>query len=359
MTGTGAPAGGTPSAADLLAGPRGRRLCWEAVGWLAEVQTGRNPMWRAWWDVGAALAVLRGVLAGPGLAGLAAAGDIDLLVPLARSVDAARYWQDPDDTDRVLAHPEVVDALQPVADALAVARAAAWWPAGMAPGAQAVVVPGTMLRPAPPHLAGAPTVLRRWSEEATSSRGGLWWSAPIWAPAVDEAARLGSPLPQLACTTRRLAQLGATGMLLCEDRDRGPDAWCWPVDVPAAAPSVEIAGPADWLALVDRHPLDVTASRASSWAEATGIDCRWLVPDWSQLAAEVAGVHMTVAGYLAVSGRALGIEPGVATLVAGWSPDETHWLRDVVAVAGEPTRWVTGSPGSAERWRLAGDDGKP
>jgi hypothetical protein len=51
------------------------------------------------------------------------------------------------------------------------------------------------------------------------------------------------------------------------------------------------------------------------------------------------GVHLTVGGYLACSGLALAAGGGY-TMLAGWIPDATIWLRDIppgTAASGDGT----------------------
>lgn len=61
-------------------------------------------------------------------------------------------------------------------------------------------------------------------------------------------------------------------------------------------------------------------------------------------------MHLSVLGYLALSGRLLAtsvpgqqhddLEPGPSrTLLAGWSPGQTYWLTDVLEPAGAALRW--------------------
>jgi hypothetical protein len=46
-----------------------------------------------------------------------------------------------------------------------------------------------------------------------------------------------------------------------------------------------------------------------------------------------------VRGYLMTAGRALEVDDGRATVLAGWDPDATFWLNDVLRLAGPPTYW--------------------
>src|SRR5260221_3917213 len=53
---------------------------------------------------------------------------IELLATVSASVDAAMYWQEPDDEALALASQAVREALLPVARAVTAAPAAQWWP---------------------------------------------------------------------------------------------------------------------------------------------------------------------------------------------------------------------------------------
>src|SRR5437588_13075953 len=99
----------------LLAGPRGRRLCWELLthtaGWRWE-----EPLESA----GAArLAEAVGVaVARSDVGALAIAREPASFFPMLADVVAwAMYWQEPDDRDRRLADPRVSEQLTPAAEA--------------------------------------------------------------------------------------------------------------------------------------------------------------------------------------------------------------------------------------------------
>ena len=119
-----------PDTEDLLAGPRGRRLCWSLV------DPGDHPGWDRVQDAAGAgdLTGLSGELAAcvaqTDLASIAAETDeTELLAAVGASVDAAMYWQEPDGEDLALASQAVREALLPVARAVTAAPAARWWPA--------------------------------------------------------------------------------------------------------------------------------------------------------------------------------------------------------------------------------------
>ena len=168
---------GWPDSADeLLAGPRGRRLCWSLV----------NPRARdlvldgsCWLRVGrgesapaAGLATeLAAAVARTDLESIAAAtAEVALLVPLAESVDAAMYWQPQDAEDVALTAPEVADALMPVARAVSAAQAARWWSGEMAPGRQRFVqYLASDHDDDPPQLSGTAARLAHWRSDTVEA----------------------------------------------------------------------------------------------------------------------------------------------------------------------------------------------
>jgi hypothetical protein len=348
--------------ADLLAGPRGRRLCFE----LACPVVGRNvddpparPGWFDAWMRSAAVSQdqlrteLDAALAVAGLDRVAAERDpLRLLAPLARSVDEAMYWQQPDGIDYELASRLLAEALVPVAHAVSAAPAAGWWASPLDAASQRITEfrpeetgdrragpPEPAGAPEPPGLTGAKTRLAAWradtlaDEESAADRpadpaaawSGDWWSAPAAS--------------DLIATTRSLPGLGAVGLALVEDTRGLASAWCWLVRSQPDVRCYEIRGPADWIALTGRYPLPVSRSRRHDWWRVTGLAGDWLIPDYAAMAADYDAVHLTVGGYLTTAGRAL--QAGAArTMLAGWNPDETYWLADVLELAGVAAGWV-------------------
>lgn len=147
----------------LLAGPRGRRLCWSLAAGLSQHHQARiGPAWEQVISLdrlGVGPAELAGELAAAVArrdwpAVVAGMSEAELAGPLAESAGWAMYWQPPDGVDQALAYPEVAEALRPVADAVTGAPAAEWWPGGLDLGAQQYVQPAGNSR-------GRPGVVRR------------------------------------------------------------------------------------------------------------------------------------------------------------------------------------------------------
>jgi hypothetical protein len=286
-----------------------------------------------------------------------------LLDALVSSVDGARYWQPPDDADVLLADPEVAALLAPVAEAVAQAPGASWWTEGISWSDQHVVswprVDETVQQPS---VTGTRSGLLQWrtgtlaaDEEAARDRpidpaeepSGAWWSTPVVASVpVSARARPGVAADRAA----------PVGLLLVEDATLWETARSWRVDVPDSARVHEIDGPAAWVALVERFPLDVSSHRRGVWWQVSGRDDGWAIPDWVAVAEAFDAVHLTVDGYLSTAGRALPVEVGgrpTRTLLGGWDPDATWWLTDVLPPLGRPTDWRRRDDEPA-RWELGG-----
>jgi hypothetical protein len=331
----------------LLAAPRGRRLCWALVAASGLADQARiGPAWDRVLrfdrlDGGPAdlAGELAAVVAGRDWpAVVAGMSEVALAGPLAESVGWAMYWQPPDGVDRVLAYPEVAKELRPVAHAVTGAPAARWWSSGPDLGAQQYVdaVAGNRAGPA---LSGAAGQLAAWRaaetkhERSAAARpsdpaanySGYWWSAPC--------------LSGLVSTTRALPGLGALQLTAKEDWPGWSDVRCWPLRPRRAPRTFEITGPDDWVALVARYPLEVSKSRWHDWWRVSGLAGSWLIPDYAAAASHYDAIHLTVGGYLTTAGRALPVGEAGA-LLAGWDPDQTYWLADILDRAGPPVRWV-------------------
>lgn len=327
------------AAADLLSGPRGRRLCWSLLN------ADNYPGWDRVWE-GALAGNLAGLI--DELAASVALSDLDsiaaetnelaLLAALVQPVETAMYWQQPDDDDQALADQAVQEALLPVAHAVVAAPAAQWWPTRAARDRQQYVE-WLGEHDYSPALTGTPAELAAWRstimEDEQSARkrprdpsapwSGYWWSTPTPS--------------RLPATTRSISGIGAVGLALVEDGLGWREARCWPVKPRSGARIYEISGPDQWTNLVGHYPMDVSNSRRHDWWRATGWTGRWLIPDFTTVASDYEAVHVTVAGYLTTAGRALRVGDA-RTVLAGWDPDQTYWLADVLEESGPATNWT-------------------
>ncbi|WP_243790917.1 hypothetical protein [Saccharopolyspora gloriosae] len=312
-------------AEDLVSGPRGRRLCFAAVA---------GPHLPTTFGIDAArIADFFDELGDGDVDFLASWEESAFLDPLAESVDRARYWQEPDEVDRALALPDVRRALVPTARAIASAPAVQRWFEPIDLGRQ---FHAEFAHTGPPGTGRAAKALADWRtstvEDERRARNrpadpaapfsGFWWSSPTGEVVDSTCAPHG---------------MGPLGLCLVED-DFGPEeAWCRSVR-PTGAPRIfEITGPAAWSELAGRYPLEVSLSRRHDWWKVTGRAGRWVIPDWTAVAADYDAVHLTVAGYLTGAGRALPVGEACSVL-AGWNPGQTFWLTDVIVV-GPAVRW--------------------
>jgi hypothetical protein len=333
----------TFDADDLLVGPRGRHLLLDLAHRLDE------RMWRIWFDSARhpddperrrALATALQHVDVTGLRDRLTS--LDLVLPMDDTVSAAMGWQPPRDEDVVAADPAVIEALRPIAEAVAASSAVDWWSSPADPaGLRCTSRFGDGRQASDPKFTGAAEELISWrAKELDDDRrarrtrpddpaapwGGHWWSIPA-----------GADLPT---TTRPLPSIGSVKLLWEEDGFGQQEALIWEVE-PTRAPRIfEIDGPCAWIDLVRRYPLDVSWSRRQDWYRVTGRDGAWLIPDWEAVSHDWDAVHLSVLGYLATATRLLEVGDGSsATLLAGWDPDQSWWLTDILTVSAGPSRW--------------------
>ena len=270
-----------------------------------------------------------------------------LLAGLIAAVDSASYWAEPDGEDRGFASEAVREALWPVAEAVATAARAAgvcWW-SSPTDRDQQRYVQFLGRHPLPvPLLAGAAESVGAWLADTLGDSGssddllgdadapyggrygGRWWSSPVTS--------------RLPVTTRALPGLGAVRLVLGEGLLGWQSARCWPVVAENDIRVYEVSGPDQWAELVGRYRLDVTKSRSDDWGRATGWTGRCLIPDYAAVAVDWDAVHVPAVGYLAASGIAIPVGDGACTMLAGWDPDATWWLTDVLSsAADQPEDW--------------------
>lgn len=254
------------------------------------------------------------------------------LAELVSVVNAAVYWQEPDDDREHLARPEVVAALRPIADAVAAHPATAWWGESLDRSAQAHVRYWLRQWEAPLDPVDARPALRDWREQHVEierrgheNTGGQWWSDPAFSGA--------------AWTTPSRPGLGPLRLYCTEDSMGWDRARAHSVRVDERARVFEVAGPHDWARLVDAYPLEATNGKRGEWWRTTGRNGRWWIPDWPAVAEDYDAVHVTVTGYLATAGWAIPTAHG-ATVLAGWGPGHTCWLRpDRLEPTGVVEQW--------------------
>lgn len=313
----------------LLAGPRGRRLLLDLL--LDDRETWRPELESlSARDLAARLAPLP----------LPRLTEGSLIRALSVRVGQALYWQPQEPFETVLAAPPVVDALRHVAADVASSPLTDWWWSTMSSSQAQVTWADDDAPPAPVlgHPAAAlqdDVVLRTQMEDAASTTpfpdapaddaSGAWWSTPSRC---------------VPTSSRRLSDGSPVGLWCEEDGDGAVRAVVRGVHVPDDTHVLEIRSPEDWADLCRRHPLVVTRSVRHDWFCTTGRDGAWVMPDWAAVAADgVDGVHLPVASYLALAGRAIEVDDGVASVVAGWNPDETFWLSGLTPAGSDVVAW--------------------
>lgn len=124
----------------------------------------------------------------------------------------------------------------------------------------------------------------------------------------------------------------------------------WSVQANPSARIFEVRGPDDWAALVEAHPCETRTGRYEGWeingedrgrvadefdglpaqrAARSGVR-RFLEPDWTSVADEWDGVHLTWAGFLTTDGTATDLGAGEVTMLRGWGSERTVWLNPVL-----------------------------
>ncbi|WP_430591842.1 hypothetical protein [Humidisolicoccus flavus] len=256
---------------------------------------------------------------------------------LARSVDAAMYWQPQDGEDLLASTEEMRAALRRVARHVAASDAVAWWRSGVAVQSQWMIRwsgdpmkevardPLAELRDARARVIEAEsTAARKWLGRPRRNVSGEWWAHPGWA---------------MVSSTRDIIDASPVGLWSVEDSLGWEAAEAYPLDVPAGLRVFEVEGPEAWAALCARFPMVVTAQKQHDWSRVTGREGAWVVPDWSAVAEQYDGVHLQAAAYLSAAGTLIPVDDETASLIAGWNPDETYWFSAAVRPRAEPVRW--------------------
>ncbi|EGD53373.1 hypothetical protein [Gordonia neofelifaecis] len=261
--------------------------------------------------------------------------DADVLhAALQMSVDFAWYWQAPDGLVRLAALPQIVELLRPLAEAVAASPHCEWWSSACAVDDQHLIAYAEPTIEAAPigqslrvgrAVAMADEAEGRRENRAASDVSGFWWSTP-WAGHTTARRQNGRP----------------TGITLMEDCGGWEKVWIRRCPVPAEARILEICEPADWAGLCRDHPFEITHTVGPDWRRVTGSDGPWLMPDWVSVAENYDAVHVTIAGYLTTATQAIDVDDRHQTMMAGWMPDGTVWLNDVLATtAAEWEIWKT------------------
>jgi predicted nuclease of predicted toxin-antitoxin system len=239
------------------------------------------------------------------------------------------------------------------------------------------------LRPIAQALMAAPSTQRWWEDVRRHDQRVLWWEGThhLSGAAVEERVReemaeaaaqnegglergrrplddttlVGASwwsMPFALCTTGSfgdvpsIALVHFTSMFLPHGEHR---ADVLSMQISADARVLEVRSPLQWAELVRRFPRDVTGTHDGEWRQWGGVSGPWVLPAWDEVMEEWDGVHVTIGGYVASCGIALPVD-GAYTMLAGWIPDGTVWLRDVTVGERLLGRW-TGDPGRYRSWK--------
>lgn len=259
-----------------------------------------------------------------------------VLEALRHVIRAFGFWGNERDYDRLLA--AAADDLRAVADDLVASPATEWWWDDVARDDQRFAARVTDDGRGPPRgdqvseqVKKAAQRLRteesdarvrhRSPSDVPHNASGHWWSIPIpgfWT------SRAVSFVPALH--------------LVCAEETGGDRVLVWSLGMASGARVFEVRAPADWARLVEIAAVDVTMSRLADWRSWTGHEGPFYLPDWRVVAEHFDGVHVSVGGYLATRSVAVPVADGYS-LLAGWDPDTTLWLRDVIQTVERVGEW--------------------
>lgn len=276
--------------------------------------------------------------------------EIDLMRALTETVNRALYWQEPDTEDQLLAEPQIVAALRPLATAVAW-FAPEWWTDTMATGQQRMQDPttpsleyqemwqaGAGVRQWYAHAVGEETHAQTYIPDPQANYTGMWWSTPAHQ--------------SVPATTRVVDGLGPVSLWAREDTATPEYAVTYPISLIGPCRVLEISSAQDYVRLVENYPLRMTRSRFHDWYRVTGAVDEWYIPHWGLIAKDFEAVHLTTAAYLEIATRRIPVLDG-ATMMAGWSPDVTFWVGNCAVLGGAPEEWRHESAGSKEHWLAA------
>lgn len=263
--------------------------------------------------------------------------DAGLAAALRTTVDVARYWQEPDLEDRLAARPEIRDALRPLARQILAHAGSAWdrgrddrqwavrWSAREAGVALPSAAADALETWATCTRAAEDRARRELPRTPTARVSGEWWSIPL----------------------SLLSTSGSVDAALYLVEDSFGDEAATVIPVTGTERTLEIRGPVDWATLCREFPAEVTASRRHDWYRTTGRDGRWLIPDWQRVGERWDAVHLTTLGYLTAATRLIEIDGEYASVMGGWAPDSTLWLRDTAIEVGPEQQWTREHVGAA------------
>jgi len=326
----------------LLDGPRGRLLCFSILQKMLARQTEGTRLLQSEQDLYVDLkAELNNMRHADLLKMVTNLTQSELLLMIAATVSQAVYWQPPESIEKVLQRSEIILGMQPLAvlldNKIEVISTLLNGPNSKQyltrHSLKGVVDDGATIELAEIRKSDS------WSEwlanellaelaYSTSlgrrNRSGTWWSTPIGSGVMSSTGSVESvPI----------------GLYMVEDDFDWNSAETWSLSIEPDCRIFDVNCPIDWQELFSSSAIDVTNSRSDTWNEVVGTKEKWLIPNWKELAEHYDGIHLSLSGYLTLSGRTLSVGDH-KTLLAGWNPDETLWLNNKVHVEGLKTHWM-------------------
>ncbi|MGQ3382512.1 hypothetical protein [Glutamicibacter sp. TV12E] len=365
----------------LLHGQRGRRLLWEFAIASEGQKLGtfeEHPLLSAMFYASYSIESARGdgvVLLGGeqssvpevGPAGLARLLERNELVPvtetllqaaLARSVEAARYWQEPDGHDTLLGAPELTRGLERVALHISASSAAAQWASDMDERTQFHIEFEQQDPADVPQRTDRTAIatLLRWKEQLIIAEARAAAQTPVPVTAAHSGEWWSMPSQSLPSSTGVFANREPVGLSCVEDGFGWERASARILSVPPAAKVLEISTAEDWTQLCREQGIEVTSHKRHDWYRVTERDGAWKIPDWLAVARRYDGVHLSIAAYLALAGECLAVDEKYSTVIAGWDPDRTFWFTDALRFCEPAQEWTCLEANSEDsRWVSSGE----
>lgn len=224
------------------------------------------------------------------------------------------------------------EELRPVAELIAGLPEAAWWWDPVARDSQRWLAERNTGLPRGDRLSLG---LRRAAEKSVEQG---WWASELIDSDVPRTTRGDIPGAQaisLACPE---------GFEIFGDLKQ-----IWSIRIDRDARVYEVAGIEDWAALARNYPYHLPVGYGRDWVRWTGKQGTWVIPDWVAVSQDWDGVHVSLGGYLEAAYRAANAGGGF-TLLAGWNPDETLRLNDVVSSTD-----LLGDIGPGQHWAIMPD----
>lgn len=271
-----------------------------------------------------------------------------MLMCLARAVDMARYWQEPDGEDTLAATTPIRHALVRVAEHVAKSADAQWWRTPVDVRSQWSVQWDDM---PPTEVSADPLAVLRAARDADVAAE---WEATYERPSDPSARWSGEwwsrPTTEVPSSARELFDGSPAGLWLVEDSLGWETATSTRLQIDPGARIYEVDTAEAWAELCRQFPLEQTAQKRHDWYRTTGRNGRWVIPDWAQVAEHYDAVHLHTLAYLSAAGTAIPVDEQTASVIAGWGPDQTYWFTPNVRHLDAPTRWELRDSGEDNIW---------